>query len=122
MTALRTTRLLPLALLLAAGGCTGSDLAPYRPAMDDLPPPAADRIGYDDRTRTLRLPDPPPATRWVVLADGTPTPAGAEFRLADGLDPKETFVYYRRPGGQLSGKVSLTQILAARDTHTSLPR
>lgn len=124
MTTLRTThlpRLAAVALLSAGCGGPGPDEAAYRPTLTRLPDPPADRIGYDDRTRTLVLPDPPAAARWMVEVPGAdrPNPAGPAVRLPSGADPAETFVYYQRPGGQLSGRVSVARVLAARDAHTS---
>jgi hypothetical protein len=87
-------------------------------------PPPADRIGFDDRTRTLALPDPPAGARWMVRVSGQdgPLPSGPDFRLPEGSRPDHTFVYYRRPGGETSGAVTVADVLAARDTHASLPR
>lgn len=125
MTALRTTLLAGLAAVLLCGcGGPGPDAAAYRPALTHLPPPPPDRIGFDDRTRTLYLPDAPPAARWMVEVPGAgpPNPAGPEVRLPDGADPDDTFVFYQRPGGQHSGRVSVAQVLAARDAQASHTR
>lgn len=141
MTALRTTRpapprrrtgarrarLLGLTTFLGLAGCGGPGPEPAdpRPATSRLPAPASERIGYDDQTRTLTLPDPPPpGGRWMVRLpnDPVPAPVGPDHRLPEGVDPGTTLVYYCRPGGQTSGAVSLAQIQAARELLASANR
>ena len=96
--------------------------APYRPLMVQLPPPATDRIDYDSATRTLTFYDTPAgAGRWMVRASDAEqgVPAGPDHLVPEGADPDQTFVYYRRPGGQASRTVTLAEIQAARETHAS---
>ena len=132
MTALRTTRSVPpprlaaaaLVALLAAGcgGPTPRDDA-TRPAMRELPPPSAERIGYDPGTRTLTLYQLPPSSRWMVHTSpevGTPVvQAGPAHVLPGDADPDYTYVSYQRPSGQGSVWVSVAEIMAARATNTS---
>ncbi|QDU23349.1 hypothetical protein [Urbifossiella limnaea] len=127
MTALRTTRSVPPLLLAAVAmvGCGGpppeDDAA--RPTMRELPPPVAEKIDYNPDTRTLKLYSLPPSSRWLVRSSNNPiTPevqAGSTHVLPSDTDPDYTFVSYRRPSGQSSATVKLSDIVAARSTHTS---
>jgi hypothetical protein len=132
MTALRTTRSVPpprlaaLALVgLLAAGCGGppprDDVS--RPAMRELPPPAAERIDYNPGTRTLTLYPLPPSSRWLVQTSPEPgapvVQAGPAHVLPDDADPDYTFVSYRRPSGQGSAWVTVSEIMTARATHAS---
>jgi len=127
MTALRTTRSVPPLLLaaLAIAGCGGpppTDDA-SRPTMRPLPPPVAERIDYNPDTRTLTLYPLPPSSRWVVR--NTADMAAPELQAAvthvlpEDADPGLTYVSYRRPSGQASTAVTVSDILAARATHAS---
>jgi hypothetical protein len=131
MTALRTTRSVPPPLLAAAAllltllGCGGpppQDDA-GRPTMRPLPPPVAERIDYNPDTRTLKLYPLPPSSRWLVRTSpdvGAPeVQAGAAHVLPEDADPDFTYVSYRRPTGQASTPVSVSDIMAARATHAS---
>jgi hypothetical protein len=94
----------------------------YRANMTPpLPPPATDRIDYDDQTRTLTFYDLQGPGRWMVHVGGAIYPAGPDHRLPEGVDPDDTFVSYTRPGGLTSGHVSLRQIQAAHQMHNSRP-
>jgi hypothetical protein len=118
-------------VVVGVSGCgrrtdPGSSSAPdpYRPLMAQLPPPESERIEFDAQTRTLTFYDLPASGRWMVRSLGTPAPsaAGPDHRLPQGFDPDTTFVYYRRPGGQSSGWVSVAEIQAARELHASQVR
>ena len=129
MTALRTTRSVPPLLLAAVAfvGCGGppptDDAA--RPTMRPLPPPVAERIDYNPDTRTLTLYELPPSSRWLVRSTGDLTApevqAGAAHVLPHDADPDYTYVSYRRPTGQASSAVSVSDIIAARATTSNAP-
>jgi len=128
----RTLALCLTASLAGVSGCGGEraveptaaanpDPAPYRPLLEPLPPPAVDRIKYKAETRTLYFPDLPRSGQWLVKVPGAwgEAAAGTDHVVPPGADPSNTFVYYRRPGGQVSGRVSLSQIQAAAREHDS---
>lgn len=131
MTALRTTRSVPPPLLFAAallavvgfagwgGPPTEGDAA--RPFMRELPRPAVERIDYDAKSRTLVLYRLPASGRWLVQETGRaePAPVGPAHVLAPDADPDSTYIAYRRPTGQASGRVSVADVVAARATHAS---
>lgn len=127
MTALRTTRSVPPLLLaaVAIAGCGGPPPADdaARPTMRPLPPPVAERIDYNPDTRTLTLYPLPPSSRWVVrhTADmaAPELQASATHVLAENDNPDLTYVAYRRPSGQVSTSVTVSDIIAARATHAS---
>ena len=91
--------------------------------MRPLPPPVAERIDYNPDTRTLTLYPLPPSSRWVVrhTADvaAPELQAGATHVLAENDNPELTYVAYRRPSGQVSTAVTVSDIIAARATHAS---
>jgi len=114
------------AVLCGVTGCgeqradNSPDPHPYRANMTTpLPPPATDKIEYDDKTRTLTFYDLHGPGRWMVQVGGAMYPVGPDHRLPEGVNPDETYVCYTRPGGQTSGHVSLRQIQAARQMHQS---
>lgn len=127
MTALRTTRSVPPLLLAAVVicGCGGPPSADdaARPTMRPLPPPVAERIDYNPDTRTLTLYPLPPSSRWVVRntadAAAPEMQAAATHVLAENANPDLTYVSYRRPSGQASTAVTVSDIVAARATHAS---
>jgi hypothetical protein len=129
--------LLVAAALLPAGfaGCgtptpPGPEPSPHAVGANDpawitnrpeLPPPDADRINYDARTRTLTLYDLPRNERWLVQLPGESTgrPVPPQHRLPD-VDMAEVFVYYARPGQKPSAPVTVKQIQESGNPHVSL--
>ena len=93
-----------------------------RPHMAQLPAPRSEFIDYSPTDRKLTLYDLGSSGRWMVKrADMTTAyPVGPEHILPEGLDAKETLVYYVRPGGQTSRTVTLAQIQSAHREHVSL--
>jgi hypothetical protein len=88
-----------------------------RPA---LPPPDADLIKYDERTRTLTMDKLPGNDRWMVRLPGEDVgrPVGTKYRVPDA-DPAEVMVYYARPGLRPSAAVSVKQIQEWGGAHVS---
>src|SRR4051794_32575510 len=88
-----------------------------RPAM---PPPDADRINYDERTRTLTLYELPGNDRWVVRLPGEAAghQVASRHRIPDA-DLTEVMVYYTRPGQRPSVAVSVKQIQECGGMHVS---
>ncbi len=134
MTALRTTRSVPpplwfAAALLVVVGFAGWGGPPtegeaHRPKMVELPRPVVERIDYNPNTRTLSLYRLPASGRWQVweVGVGEAAPVGPAHVLRPEADPDHTYVAYRRPTGQASGWVTVSDIMAARATHTSATR
>ena len=87
----------------------------------ELPPPDADRINYDARTRTLTLYELPHNQRWLVQLPGESVgrPVPPQHRLPD-VDMAEVYVYYTRPGVKSSAPVSVKQIQQTGNPHVSL--
>jgi hypothetical protein len=114
--------LLAAVAFVGCGGPPPTDDA-ARPTMRPLPPPVAERIDYNANTRTLTLYQLPPSSRWMVQTStdvGAPeVQAGSAHVLPHDADPDYTYVSYRRPTGQASSSVSVSDIIAARATHTS---
>ena len=117
--------------LMGAAGCSeravpenaaAAEEAAPGPVVAELPPPATDRIDYNSHTRTLTFYDLPESARWMVRKPNSLVPdlVGPDHRLPEGIDPEQTYVFYRRPGGQQSRAVSLAQIQAARQMHESV--
>ena len=117
--------------LFGCGGATppGADPTPHAVGTGDpawivnrpnLPPPDADRITYDERTRTLTLYDLPGNERWLVKLPGESVgqPVPPQHRLPD-VDPAEVMVYYARPGVRPSTPVSVRQIQESGNVHIS---
>jgi hypothetical protein len=102
-------------------------LGTYDPAWmvgrHELPPPDAERINYDARTRTLTLYDLPRNDRWEILlpGEGAGRPVPPQHRLPD-VDMSEVYVYYTRPGVKSSASVTVKQILECGNSHVSLAR
>jgi hypothetical protein len=91
-------------------------------SREKLPPPEAERIEYDSKKRTLTLYDLPIPDSWMVqLPEETSGRLVAgRFQLPEGVDLKQTFVYYARAGSKVSLQVSVAQIRAGRASHPSL--
>jgi hypothetical protein len=150
MTGLRTTRLTkisPLQAFVCIGvglltvfglfGC-GSGAQPENetnsissPGMNDpvwlttrekMPPPEADRIEYDAKSRTLTFYDLPARDSWIVKLPDQEFGqfVGSQHRLPEGADLKQTLVYYNRAGVKMSAPVTVAQIEAGRLSHISL--
>ena len=128
-------RLSALSLSVGLFGCgsatpPGPALSPYAIGANDpawitfrpaLPPPDADRINYDERTRTLTFYDLPGNDRWLVRLPGEEVgcQVGWRYRLPD-IDPADVLVYYVRPGAKPSSTVSVKQIQECGGAHISL--
>jgi hypothetical protein len=95
----------------------------WMPGRHELPPPDAERINYDTRTRTLTLYDLPRNDRWEVRlpGDAVGRPVPPQHRLPD-VDMSEVYVYYTRPGVKSSSAVSVKTILESGNAHVSLAR
>lgn len=126
-----------LALPLALTGC-GAPLTPtagpdpssgvgtHDPSWitlrSQLPAPDADRIGYDDQSRTLTLYDLPGNDRWMIQMPGEevgrPTPV--QQRIPAGMPLAHVNVYYLRPGMKPSAQISVQQIRDTGRAHNSL--
>jgi hypothetical protein len=93
------------------------------PGRYELPPPDAERINYDTRTRTLTLYDLPGNERWEMRlpGDAVGRPIPPQHRLPD-VDVSEVYVYYTRPGVKASSAVSVKKILESGNSHVSLAR
>ena len=126
-----------VALLIPVGlfGCgsvtpPGPDPSPHAVGSNDpawiinrpaLPPPDADRINYDERTRTLTLYELPGNDRWVVRLPGESAghQIGSRHRIPN-VDTAEVMVYYTRPGLKPSVAVSVKHIQECGGAHVSL--
>lgn len=99
-------------------------LATERPQLDSLPAPRAGWIEYSARDRKLTFYQLHASGRWMVKRSDRDKayPVGAEHTLPEGLNPAETFVYYTRPGGQVSRGITLAQIQNASREHVSIAR
>ncbi len=114
---------------MRVGAPGGADAAPHAAPRDpawvthraELPPPDADRINFDDHTRTLALYDLPGNDRWMVqLPGGEARPAGPQQRVPIDADLAQVMVYYARPGMKPSAPVSVQQIRDCGHAHSSL--
>ncbi len=87
-----------------------------------LPPPEADRINYDEHTRTLTLYDLPGNDRWMVQLPGEESgrPATPQHRIPADTELSKVKVYYARPGVKPSTPVSVKQIRDSGHAHSSL--
>jgi len=125
------TVLLPVGFL-GCGTATppGAEPSPHAVGSNDpawitnrpeLPPPDADRINYDARTRTLTLYNLPGNDRWLVQLPGESVgrPVPPQHRLPD-VDTAEVLVYYTRPGLKPSAAISVKQIQDSGAPHVSL--
>lgn len=131
----RLAALLTLALPLAgcgaptvptAGPPPSSGVGTNDPAWITLraqmPAPDADRIAYDDQTRTLTLYDLPGNDRWMIQMPGDETgrPAPQQQRIPAGMPLTHVSVYYVRPGMKPSVQISVKQIRDTGRPHNSL--
>ncbi|VTR91785.1 unnamed protein product [Gemmata massiliana] len=87
-----------------------------------LPPPDADRINYDEQTRTLTLYDLPGNDRWMVRMPGEMSGRAItpQHRLPADTELSQVMVYYARPGVKPSAPVSVKQIRDSGNAHSSL--
>lgn len=138
MTRFRPTRLAALlALPLALTGCGAATTPTAGPApsagvgTDDpawvtlrtkLPAPDADRITYDERSRTLTLYDLPGNDRWLIQMPGdeVPRPAALQQRIPADAKLSSVWVSYARPGVKPSAPVTVQQIRDTGLAHNSL--
>ena len=104
----------------ASPHAVGANDPPWIVNRPELPPPDADRISYDAKTRTLTLYELPRNDRWVVQMPGESVgrPVPPQHRLPD-VDPAEVHVYYTRPGLKPSASVSVKQIQECGTSHVS---
>jgi hypothetical protein len=95
-----------------------------RPLPATLPAPRPEWIEYSSRERKLTMYDLRASGRWMIKRPDRekPLPMGPEYVLPEGLDAGETFVFYTRPGGQISRSVTVAQIQASRPEHVSINR
>lgn len=135
MIARRTVALLPLALL--ASGCGRTEPAGPEPSVHAVgandpawvvrfvapPPPDADRMNYDEVTRTLTLYDLRDNECWHVKLPGDQTgrPVPSKHKLPN-VDPSEVEVYYARANGKPSMPVTVRQVLDSGHAHVSFRR
>jgi cholesterol transport system auxiliary component len=126
-----------LALPLALTGC-GSPSAPTAgpspsagvgtndPAWvtlrANLPAPDADRITYDEHSRTLTLYELPGNDRWMIQMHGDEgaRPSGTQQRIPIEAPLAQVTVFYVRPGMKPSVAVSVQQIRDTGRAHNSL--
>jgi hypothetical protein len=83
-----------------------------------LPKPDVALIGYDADTRTLvlyTLPDP--ADKWVLHVPDQPKglPVNTVHQFMEEVDPDRVAVSYTTAAGHPSPRVTLREVLAARD-------
>lgn len=87
-----------------------------------MPAPDADRITYDEQSRTLTLYDLPGNDRWMIQMpgeeNGRPTPP--QQRIPAGMPLAHVNVYYVRPGMKPSAQISIKQIRDTGRPHNSL--
>jgi hypothetical protein len=84
-----------------------------------VPRPDADLIGYDPDTRTLVLYDlPDAAAKWMLHLPDQPrgVPVNVVHRFMEEVDADKVAVFYTTAAGQPSPRVTLRDILSARDT------
>lgn len=101
---------------------TGTNDPAWVTSRAQLPPPDADRINFDEHTRTLTLYDLPGNDRWMVQLPGETVgrPASAQHRVPRDTDLSEVMVYYARPGVKPSTAVSVKRIRDSGHAHSSL--
>ncbi len=101
---------------------TGANDPAWMTNRVQLPPPDADRITYNEHTRTLALYDLPGNDRWMVQLPGEAygRPAAPQHRVPADTDLSEVMVYYARPGVKPSTPVSVKQIRDSGNVHSSL--
>lgn len=83
-----------------------------------LPKPDAARIDYDPNTRTLVLYDlPDAAAKWMlhVPEQSKGVPVNSIHQFMDEIDPDRVAVFYTTADGQPSPRVTLREVLAARN-------
>jgi hypothetical protein len=83
-----------------------------------LPKPDAARIHYDPNTRTLVLYDlPDAAAKWMlhVPEQSKGVPVNSIHQFMDEIDPDRVAVFYTTADGQPSPRVTLREVLAARN-------
>ncbi len=87
-----------------------------------LPPPDADRMTYDEQSRTLTLYTLPGNDRWMVQLPGEVAgrPVPATHRIPKDAEISKVMVYYARPGLKPSMPVSVQQIRDTGNAHSSL--
>jgi cholesterol transport system auxiliary component len=88
---------------------------------EKLPSPDPDRIEYDSDKRILKFYDLSGQDRWMVQLPGElrGQTVGPLHRLPEGVDTKNTLVYYIRPGVKVSIPLTVATIAAVRGPHAS---
>jgi hypothetical protein len=84
-----------------------------------VPRPDADLIAYDPDTRTLVLyPLPDAASKWMLHLPDQPrgVPVNAVHQFMEEVDADKVAVFYTTAAGQSSPRVTLRDILSARET------
>jgi hypothetical protein len=84
-----------------------------------VPKPDADLIGYDPDTRTLVLYSlPDAASKWMLHLPDQPrgVPVNAVHQFMEEVDADKVAVFYTTAAGQSSPRVTLRDILSARET------
>ena len=105
-----------------ADKAAAADVARARPPADPtakVPRPDPAMIGYDPDSRTLVLyPLPDAAARWMLHLPDQPKgiPVNTIHRFMDEVDVNVVAVFYTTPTGQPSPRVTLREVLSARET------
>ena len=108
----------PAAAKADAGKADADRSRPAATPTSNVPKPDPARIAYDPASRTLTLYDlPDAAAKWMLHVPDQPkgVPVNAVHRFMDEIDPDRVAVFYTTPAGQASPRVSLREVLAARD-------
>ena len=125
-------RFVALVGVAAAVGCDGSppaagtipsargDRAAAGPDQTALVKPDPLAIQYTPATRTLELSAPPvPGARWLLVLSAEPrgVPVDGVYQFPEMAEPDldETAVCYRTRQGQTSPRVTLREVVAARE-------
>jgi hypothetical protein len=91
--------------------------SPVDPTTAKVPKPDLARIGYDSDTRTLVLYDLPDAAKWMLHLPEQPkgVPVNPVHQFMDDVDVDRVAVFYTTAAGHPSPRVTLREVLAARD-------
>ena len=129
MTPTRTWAAVAAAGLVLLPGCDDSSRQPAAAQAEaakggptgqtaKLPKPDPALIGYDPDTRTLVLyPLPDAADRWMLHVPDQPkgVPVNTVHQFMEEIDPDKVAVFYTTAAGQPSPRVTLREVLSARD-------
>jgi hypothetical protein len=95
--------------------------SPADPTTVKVPRPDPGLIGYDADTRTLVLYDlPDSASKWMLHLPEQPkgVPVNPVHQFMTDVDVDRVAVFYTTAAGLPSPRVTLREVLAARDTHS----